>query len=185
MEINRFDFMCSLLCLMLVWVSLLRSVSRSLLSSCEVLVWRVGFRDESGAICQVEDLLTVRHSCWSIVGAFADVVYGLSSILAPLLLTVASEVSILGWVVISIGCMRGMFKCFYSEFGFSPLLLNSQIVLSRLWLFLRGSGFVWRCLWLWLFSSTVKRPEVPCDAFDFSSVKRFGLRRISSLCCEF
>ena len=32
------------------------------LVSGEVLVWRVGLRDESGAICQVEDLLTVRHS---------------------------------------------------------------------------------------------------------------------------
>ncbi|KAL0685894.1 hypothetical protein Bca4012_052742 [Brassica carinata] len=52
----------------------------------------------------VEDLLTVRHSCWSIVGAFADVVSGLSSTLAPLLLTVASEISILCWVVVSTGC---------------------------------------------------------------------------------
>ena len=65
------------------------------LVSCEFLVWRVGFRDESGVICQVEDLLTVWHSCWGIAGAFADVVYGLSSTLAPLLLIVASEISIL------------------------------------------------------------------------------------------
>ncbi|KAG2297460.1 hypothetical protein Bca4012_003264 [Brassica carinata] len=73
-----------------------------------------------------------------------------------------------------LGVCVGMFKCFYSEFGFSPPLLNSQVVLSRLWLSLRGSGFAWKCLWLWLFSSTVKRLEVPCNAFDFSSVERFG-----------
>ncbi|KAG2282423.1 hypothetical protein Bca4012_050946 [Brassica carinata] len=99
----------------------------------------------------VGDLLTVRYSCWGIerfnsrLGRCFD-----------------------------LGVCVGMFKCFYSEFGFSPPLLNSQVVLSRLWLSLRGSGFAWKCLWLWLFSSTVKRPEVPCDAFDFSSVKRFG-----------
>ncbi|KAL0786959.1 hypothetical protein Bca101_003205 [Brassica carinata] len=63
-----------------------------------------GFRDESGAICQVEDLLTVWHSCWGIADAFADVFSGLSSTPAPLSLTVASEISILGWLVVSTGC---------------------------------------------------------------------------------
>lgn len=55
---------------MLPFVSLLDCVLRlecgsaSLLDSGGVLVRKVGFIDESGAICQVEDLLTVRCSCW-------------------------------------------------------------------------------------------------------------------------
>ena len=40
-----------------------------------------------------------------------------------------------------LGVCVGMFKCFYSDFGFSSPLLNSQVVLLRLWLSLHGSGF--------------------------------------------
>ncbi|KAF3546977.1 hypothetical protein DY000_02001913 [Brassica cretica] len=108
------------------------------LVSGEVLVWRVGL---SGAICQVEDLLTVWHSCWGIAGAFADVFSGLSSTLAPLLLTVASEISILGWVVVSTGYMHG----------------HVQVLLFRVWILssiVEFSGSAFKVMafstWFWV-----------------------------------
>ena len=70
--LSRLDSLCSL-CVFCLSEFLLCGVAPGLcLVSGEVLVWRVGFRVESGAICQVEDLLTVRHSCWGIVGAFTS-----------------------------------------------------------------------------------------------------------------
>lgn len=55
-----------------------------------------------------------------------------------------------------------------------PSMIVSQMVFSRLWLSLIGSGFVWSCLFLWPCSTMVKRFENPCYAFGFSMVKIYG-----------
>ncbi|WZZ41400.1 hypothetical protein YC2023_037659 [Brassica napus] len=137
--------------------------------SAVVVRWssRVGL---SGAICQVEDLLTVWHSCWGIAGAFADVFYGLSSTLAPLSLTVASEISILGWVVVSTGYMHG----------------HVQVLLFRVWILssiveFSGSAFkvmafstwFWVCLEMFValaffFNGEASRGVFPRSAVNFS-----------------
>ncbi|KAL0888887.1 hypothetical protein Bca101_012870 [Brassica carinata] len=58
------------------------------------------------------------------------------------------------------------------------------VVFSRLWLSLRGSSFAWRCLVRWPFSSTVKRSEVSCYAFDFFSVKNCLAFQVLLVCPE-
>lgn len=146
---------------------------------------------ELGSVTSLAPDLRSR-TCWrcgvaagSSAGAFADVVFGFSSTLALLLLIVSARSLILGESLCRLDVSMCAWRCLYPEFGILSPVLVLQLVLSCLWLCLIGSGWWGVVCFFGLFPATVKRPEDPWFAFDFSLVKRSVLRLCSSFCCVF